>query len=376
MADARASRSFGSCSRTHGGRTCRATRSSAEALDAEGGLLDERGLALGAVAGLARSAGCWATAPSCIPTRPSACGRRRSSRSGRRSCARGSRRCEDRGAGGARAGRLRPRRPPAQRRRAAARPACRPSAAGPTPVADEQVSSYLSQVDAASTRVLDRRGRHERRGPAAALRDRLVAAQPRPPGRDRRAGARVARGRSRAPRGGPAIVWLAANVHGNEPSRHRRRPAAALRARAHARRARCCDRLVVVLPAAAEPRRPRRSARASTPTGSTSTATGSPRTQPETQRQARAARALPAAGVRRPARGGRQRVLLPAQHRPGPPRGPGRGAARDRAASIAPALRRAFAPGGPELLDRRRLRPVLHGLRRQRDRRRCSAPPG
>jgi len=88
---------------------------------------------------------------------------------------------------------------------------------GPGPVADEQVSTYLSSVDAASTRVL------------TGVAGTSVQGRPLPyavvstPGNLARldaiaARARAARhGRGHAA-GGPAIVWIGAGVHGNEPS--------------------------------------------------------------------------------------------------------------------------------------------------------------
>jgi zinc carboxypeptidase len=88
---------------------------------------------------------------------------------------------------------------------------------GPAPVTDEQAGAYLTQVDAASTRV------------QAGVAGTSVQGRPLPyaivssPRNLARLGAIAARarasreGRSHAA-GGPAIVWLAANVHGNEMS--------------------------------------------------------------------------------------------------------------------------------------------------------------
>jgi hypothetical protein len=90
-------------------------------------------------------------------------------------------------------------------------------APGPAPVTDEQAGAYLTQVGAASARV--------RSGVAGTS----VEGRPLPyaivssPGNLAHLGAIAARARaSRAGRshaaGGPAIVWLAANVHGDETS--------------------------------------------------------------------------------------------------------------------------------------------------------------
>jgi hypothetical protein len=90
-------------------------------------------------------------------------------------------------------------------------------AAGQQPASDEAVSAYLAGVDAASTRVASGvagtsvQGRPLPYAIVSAPRNlaRLPAIAAR---------ARASRqGRSHAA-GGPAIVWLAANVHGNEPS--------------------------------------------------------------------------------------------------------------------------------------------------------------
>jgi hypothetical protein len=88
---------------------------------------------------------------------------------------------------------------------------------GPQPVSGDAVSSYLSSADAASTRVV------------TGVAGTSVQARPLPyaivssPRNLARLGQIAARARaSRQGRsyaaGGPAIVWLAANVHGNEPS--------------------------------------------------------------------------------------------------------------------------------------------------------------
>jgi Zinc carboxypeptidase len=89
--------------------------------------------------------------------------------------------------------------------------------AGGTPVTNEQVSVYLSQVDAASTRVLTGVAGASVEGRPLPY---AIASSPRNLARLGAIAARVRasrRGHSHAA-GGPAIVWLAANVHGNEPS--------------------------------------------------------------------------------------------------------------------------------------------------------------
>ena len=90
-------------------------------------------------------------------------------------------------------------------------------APGSVPVTDEQVSAYLAQVDAASTRV-------ETGVAGASVQGRplpyAIVSAPRNLDHLGAIAARARasrRGRSHAA-GGPAIVWLAANVHGNEPS--------------------------------------------------------------------------------------------------------------------------------------------------------------
>jgi len=88
---------------------------------------------------------------------------------------------------------------------------------GPTPIADEQVSLYLSQVDAASTRVLTGVAGTSVEGRPLPY---AIASSPRNLTRLGAIAARARasrRGQSHAA-GGPAIVWLAANVHGNEMS--------------------------------------------------------------------------------------------------------------------------------------------------------------
>jgi hypothetical protein len=89
--------------------------------------------------------------------------------------------------------------------------------AGAQPASDDQVSTYLSAVGAASSRVITRNAGSSVQG--RPLPYALVSS----PHNLARLGSIAARARaSRAGHGfaagGPAIVWLAANVHGNEPS--------------------------------------------------------------------------------------------------------------------------------------------------------------
>ena len=216
---------------------------------------------------------------------------------------------------------------------------------GGAPATGEQVGAYLQAVDAASPRVATGvlgRSPQGRPLPYAVIAEpgtlaRLdaVAARLRAPRRHRA---------RHAPRPAPPIVWLTAGctptsraastpTWPSSPTSPRAGSAAAAPARRGRR-------------PAAEPRRPRR---------------GHPherrrlRPQPrlvrrDAARDARDARpAAPptAAGARRPARAGGPAVLLPAERRPGPPRGPRPGrAAHDRRHRIAPALRRAFDRAG------------------------------
>jgi Zinc carboxypeptidase len=88
---------------------------------------------------------------------------------------------------------------------------------GPTPITDEQVSTYLTQLDAASTRVQTGVAGTSVQGRPLPY---AIASSPQNLARLSSIAARARasrRGRSHAA-GGPAIVWLAANVHGNEPS--------------------------------------------------------------------------------------------------------------------------------------------------------------
>jgi murein tripeptide amidase MpaA len=196
--------------------------------------------------------------------------------------------------------------------------------AGAQPASDDQVSTYLSAVGAASSRVITRDAGTSVQGrplpyalvssPHNLARLSAIAAR-----------ARASRTGHGFAAGGPAIVWLAASVHGNEPS-GTDADLQVLSELAHASSCALLDRLVVgILPV-------------QNPDGR---AAGTQRVRPQSRlvrrhparddREAAAARALPAGGLRRPARGGRHRVLLPAEHQPDPPRDPARGAARDRA---------------------------------------------
>ena len=90
-------------------------------------------------------------------------------------------------------------------------------AAGPTPVTDDQATSYLAQVGAASSRVQPGVAGTSVQGRPLPY---AIASSPRNLARLSAIAARARasrNGRSHAA-GGPAIVWLAANVHGNEPS--------------------------------------------------------------------------------------------------------------------------------------------------------------
>ena len=271
--------------------------------------------------------------------------------------------CEGRGARGARAGARRGARRGGDVR--LHRAACRHSPPGPH-AADRRGGLVVPvEVDAASTRVLSRASR-ARASRAVPSPTRIVSS----PRNLARLGAIAARARLRARAASHAAGRPGDRLARRQRARQRavgdrRRPAAAVRARRTARRARCwTGSSIGFLPLqnpdgrAAGTRVERRRLRP----------------QPRLVRahpardggEARAAVALSAAGVRRPARGGRHVVLLPARHRPGPPRGPGRGAARDERHDR-PGAAAGVRPSGPELLDRHGLRPVLHGLRRQRD---------
>jgi hypothetical protein len=88
---------------------------------------------------------------------------------------------------------------------------------GAQPVTDEQVSSYLSGVDAASARVLTGVAGTSVQGRPLPY---AIVSSPRNLGRLAAIAARARasrQGRGHAA-GGPAIVWIGANVHGNEPS--------------------------------------------------------------------------------------------------------------------------------------------------------------
>ena len=234
---------------------------------------------------------------------------------------------------------------------------------GPQPVADEAVSSYLSSVDAASTRVLTGVAGTSVEGRPLPY---AIVSSPRNLARLSAIAARARasrQGRSHAA-GGPAIVWLAANVHGNEPP-GTDADLQLLSDLATARRARCSTGSWW-LPAAAEPRRtsgrhPRQRRRAST-----STATGSRAPSPRRGRSWPCCRATRRWRSPTSTRRAATSFFFPPDTDPVHHEVPA-AALRAMSAHDRPGAAAGLRPRRHGLLDRHGLRPVLHGLRRQRD---------
>ena len=183
------------------------------------------------------------------------------------------------------------------------------------------------------------------------------------------------RGQSRAA-GGPAIVWLAANVHGNEPSAAPT-PTCSCSPSSRARRIvrRCCDRLVVVFLPLQNP-----DGRAA---GTRTNANGFDlnrdwfaRTQPETAAKlALLARYPPVAFADQHEEGGTA-FFFPPDADPIHHEVPAAALRAIDAVRSRPRCAARSASAGAGYSTGAGLRPVLHGLRRQRRRPRCSAPPG
>ena len=174
----------------------------------------------------------------------------------------------------------------------------------------------------------------------------------------------VRAGRARSAGDAPAVVWVAGTVHGNEPSRGRRRPAAAARPR------RALPRPV------AAPRGRRRAPRPEPRRARDAHARQLQRLRPQPRlagadparvpgAPARSARDA-AAGLRRPARAGRRRASSP---RPTPTplfhELPETALAAERDI-LGPAVRAAFQRKGYPSSSEGTLRPPLPRLRRQR----------
>ena len=140
----------------------------------------------------------------------------------------------------------------------------------------------------------------------------------------------------------PPIVWLTAGVHAQRAERDRRRHGGV----ADLAAGRLCGAAAPARRSCAPLQNP--DGRAAAPRANAAGfdlnrdwfARRSPR-----RGDARAARALPPHGARRPARAGGRHVLLPAERRPGPSRGPGRRGGRSPPCSAPRCGGRSTAPG-------------------------------
>ena len=254
----------------------------------------------------------------------------------------------------------------------------------PDPLTGEQITAYVEAVDDASDRVIsfDAGKTWAGRPLKVAIVSSREHMRPQELNRIRERFVAVRDGRRESLRDSPALVWLAGNVHGDEKSGAdaELKVLYELAARTDCAVRKVNDDVVTVIwpsqnpdgrEADVAPERLRL------------------RPQPRLVRahaardggEGRAAAPLAGPGVRRRPRDGRQAVLLPAQRGPDPPRDRRRAGGVDqrhrrgqqgglRLQRPVPARRRRseHAGAGGVLLQLRRLRPVLHGLRRHRAR--------